>query len=157
MSEIKRRNDLKLKIGRRLKDFIDIVRKKDNLSLAEFAKEVNIPSDRLKWYEKGEIYPDSNDLVKISHYQGLNLNWLLCENGGMFLAREKDMEAVIQRIEDNTNGRYENYLRLLRSMDHVEMEDLVLDFYVSIANFLVRLDHNAKGKKRLLEQVSEGL
>ena len=149
--------DLSQKVCRRLKDFIGTIKKKDNLSLDEFAKEVNIPPERLKSYEKGEIYPDLNDLVKISQYRGLNLNWLLCENGGMFFAREKDMETAIQRIEDNGNGRYEDYLRLLNSMGHVEVEDLVLDFYNDIANFLVRLEHKTKGKEQLLECISEGL
>jgi hypothetical protein len=133
------KEDLKKIIGSRLKHFRTKVMKRSHISFSEYAREIDIPRGRLKIYEAGDEYPPFPDLVKMSRHHGLNLNWLFYENGGMFFAREKDMEEMIRHIEDNKTGRYEHYKMLLKSMQALPMEDFIFCVHGVVVDLLSKL------------------
>lgn len=141
MSDSNSDKRLRKEIGRRLKVFREEMMKRSNLSVSEFAGETGIPVAALRSYEDGLVYPDYADLVKIGKYYGLNLNWLLYENGGMFFTREKDMEEIIRYIEGDETGRYENYKMLLKSMQVPEMEDFIFYVHGVVVDLLSRVEH----------------
>lgn len=141
MSDSNSGKRLRKAIGRRLKVFRKEMMKRSNLSFSEFARETGVPVAGLKSYEAGLVYPEYADLVKIGRYYGLNLNWLLYENGGMFFTREKDMEEIMRFIESDETGRYENYKMLLKSMQVPEMEDFIFYVHGVVADLLSRVEH----------------
>ncbi|MCI0470045.1 MAG: hypothetical protein L0Y73_00130 [Candidatus Aminicenantes bacterium] len=153
------KEDLKKIIGSRLKHFRTKVMKLSRVTFSEYAGEIGIPAGRLKIYEAGEEYPAYIDLVKMSRHHGLNLNWLFYENGGMFFAREKDMEEMIRRIEDNKTGHYEHYKMLLKSMQAPEMEDFIFYLHGLVVDLLAKLGQkivlSRKNMKLLFDMIED--
>jgi len=151
MSDSKSDERLRKMIGRRLKVFRKEMMKRSNLSFSEFAGENEIPVDTLKSYEDGAVYPDYADLIKIGCYSGLNLNWLLYENGGMFFTREKDMEEILGYIEGDETGRYEHYKMLLKSMQVPAMQDFIFYVHGAVVDLLSRVEHEILRSKESTE------
>lgn len=153
------KEDLKKVIGSRLKHFRTKVMKISRVTFSEYAREIGIPRGRLKIYEAGEEYPPYPDLVKMSRHHGLNLNWLFYENGGMFFAREKDMEEMIRHIEDNKTGRYEHYKMLLKSMQAPQMEDFIFYVHGVVVDLLSKLGQkiiiSRKNMKLLFDMIED--
>jgi transcriptional regulator with XRE-family HTH domain len=157
MSKTNINKDLRKEVGSRLKEFRNEIMKRSRISFSEFAEEVKIPLNVLKTYEKGESLPGHDDLVKISRYFGLNLNWLYNKNGGMFFSREKDMEEIIRFIESDETGRYEHYKMLLKSMQVAEMEDFIFYVHGTVVELLSKVEYeitNSEEKAQLLSAMT---
>ena len=70
-----------IKIGRRLKE----ARDKSGLNQTKFAEKTDINRTYLNVVEKGKQNPSFDFIYKISQNTNISINWLLHENGQMFL------------------------------------------------------------------------
>ncbi len=147
MTNLKETQELNEKVNVRFKQYREAMTKKTGYSFAEFCKETGIPEVKFKDYENGDLWPDFTDLQKIGLNTGINLNWLVYRNGGMFGAREKDMEEMIQKIEADEKGRYADYKRLLKLMQEPGMEDLIFGMQNVFLNLLNTEDFASKLKE----------
>ena len=147
MTDSKETQELIEKVNVRFKQYRETMTKKTGYSFAEFCKETGIPEDKFQAYENGTLWPDIADLQKIGLNTGVNLNWLVYRNGGMFGAREKDMEEMIQKIEADEKGRYADYIRLLKLMQEPGMEDLIFGMQNVFLNLLNTEDFASKLKE----------
>ncbi len=132
---------LKKEIGERLYEFRTKGMKELKENFEQFLKSTGVSIERFKTYEKGEEFPDIHDLQKICAECCLNLNWLIYGNGSMFSAREKDMEELIQHIEKNETRRYEDYKKLLKSMQVPEMEDFIFNVHEAVIDLVSRINN----------------
>ncbi|MCK4763100.1 MAG: hypothetical protein KAW12_12970 [Candidatus Aminicenantes bacterium] len=147
MTNSKEKQELTERISVRFKQFREAISKEFGFSFAEFCTEIGIPEEKFKTYEKGDFWPDFADLQKIGLNTGVNLNWLVYRNGGMFGVREKDMEEMLQKIEADEQGRYVDYKMLLKLMQVPEMEDLIFGMQKVFLNFLSTSDFASRLKE----------
>ncbi|MCK4764607.1 MAG: hypothetical protein KAW12_20575 [Candidatus Aminicenantes bacterium] len=147
MTGSKKTQELTEKVSVRFKQFREAMTTELDFNFAEFCKEIGIPEEKFKAYENGELWPDFTDLQKIGLNSGVNLNWLVYKNGGMFGAREKDMEEMIQKIEADEKGRYIDYKMLLKILQVPGMEDLIFGMQQAFLNFLSTTKFGSKLKK----------
>lgn len=64
------------------------------VTLKEMSEVIGIPLSSISKYEQGIIKPGVEILQKIGKKYGVNLNWLVFEEGGIFVAEDKNLEAV---------------------------------------------------------------
>ena len=147
MADLKETQELNEKVNVRFKQYRETMTKEFGFSFAEFCKEIGIPEEKFKDYENGELWPDFTELQTIGLNTGVNLNWLVYRNGGMFGAREKDMEEMIQKIETDEKGRYADYKRLLKLMQEPGIEDLIFGMQNVFLNLVSTEDFASKLKE----------
>ena len=140
--------ELRETIGGRLKEFRQAVLTENDMTFEEYCKDINMSMEVLKAYESGERFPDYADLITICQETGLNLNWLIYDNGSMYFCREKEMEDIIRHIEENERGRYDHYKILLNNMRFPEMEDFIFHIHNSIIDLLTKLEQQIKKDKK---------
>ena len=147
--------ELRETIGGKLKKFREAVMQNSNMTFEEYSIDVKIPVDVLNAYESGERFPEYADLFKICQETGLNLNWLIYDNGSMFFCREKETEDIMRHIEENTTGQYDHYLILLKNMQFPEMEALIFHLHNVIIDFLSNLEKKIKKDKKAISLLTE--
>jgi transcriptional regulator with XRE-family HTH domain len=125
MSEKRTGHDLQNAIAQRLKEFRTEEMKRWHLSDEQFASQCDIPLQTIQAYETGDLTPSFEDLNKLIETFGLSLNWLLDDNGGMYLCREKVMEELVQFIEEDKHEALAHYKMLLKSMQNPIMEKFI--------------------------------
>ena len=125
------------------------------MTFDEYSIDVKVPLDSLNAYERGDRFPEYADLVRIAEETGLNLNWLIYNNGSMFFCREKEMEDIIRLIEENETGRYDHYKLLLKSMQFAEIEDFVFHIHNITIDFLSKLEMKIKEDKKNISLLTE--
>lgn len=123
--------------GRCYHELRTTISKQFNLTGEQFNDYVNIPKGIYHNFEFGEQLPDFQQLQTMGIRTGVNLNWLVYGNGSMFGAREKDMEELVQYIEANETGYYEEYKRLLKLLQCKPLEEL---FFRVINDILENVD-----------------
>ncbi|MDD3467066.1 MAG: helix-turn-helix transcriptional regulator [Campylobacterales bacterium] len=78
-----------LSIGQKLIKLREVVDKKQK----EFAESIGILPQALIKYEKDKVKPSADLLIKIAETHKVNINWLLTDNGDMFLEQKpKELE-----------------------------------------------------------------
>ena len=147
--------ELRETIGGKLKKFREAVMENSKMSFEEYSIDVKIPVDVLKAFESGERFPEYADLFKIGQETGLNLNWLIYDNGSMFFCREKETEDIMRHIEENTTGQYDHYLILLKNMQFPEMEALIFHLHNVIIDFLSNLEKKSKKDKKAISLLTK--
>lgn len=147
--------ELREAIGAKLKKFRQVVMKDSNMTFDDYSLDVNIPVAELSAYERGESFPEYGHLVKIAEETGLNLNWLIYNNGSMFFCREQEMEEIIRRIEENEKGLYDHYKIMLKNMQNHTMEVFIFHIHDIIINFLSKLEQQIKKDKKGISVLTE--
>ena len=148
MSKKNSGKELRETIAAKLKKFRQVIMKDNNMTFEEYSIDVKIPLDVLNAYEVGDRFPEYADLEKIAQETGLNLNWLIYNNGSMYFCREKEMEEIIRHIEENERGRYDHYKLLLNNMQFSEIEDFIFHIHNLIIDFLTKLEQQIKKDKK---------
>lgn len=155
MSKNNSDTELRENIGAKLKKFRQVVMKNNDMTFKDYSIDVKIPMDVLNAYEKGESFPEYADLLRIAEETGLNVNWLIYNNGSMFFCREKEMEDIIRHIEKNETGRYDHYKMLLKNMQFTEMEDFIFHIHNLIIDFFSKLEMQIKKDKKSISMLTE--
>jgi len=152
-----KKNDRELRetIGGKLKKFREAVMQNSNMTFEEYCNDIKISMELLTAYESGERFPEYEDLFKICQETGLNLNWLIYDNGSMFFCREKETEDIMRHIEENTTGQYDHYLILLKNMQFPEIEALIFHLHNVIIDFLSNLEKKSKKEKKVMSLLTE--
>ncbi len=160
MNDLKNKKESDHEIGLKLATFRKEVMKEFNMTFEEFADNVKIPVARLISYEKGEQSPAFMDLANIRDKFGLSIKWLIAESDNMFLCREGDMDAILEKIRSNENGRYYHYWMLLKSMQVKEMEDYIFQAHQAALNLAAKLDRllaDSQDNIKLLSGMTKGI
>ena len=98
MSFLGKDEDLRAKIGRRLRVFREAIMKRQKTTYAEFAAKVDIPMGRFKSFEEGLLFPEIEEMVSLRRIFGLNINWLFGNRGDLFCFMVSDKEEKFNKL-----------------------------------------------------------
>lgn len=85
-----------LKIGKNIVE----VRNSLNIKQKDFAKLLDLHAPALGRYERDEVLPGAESLAKLHTIFNVNLNWLLCGHGDMFVEPEPDHQKAADYFFD---------------------------------------------------------
>ena len=99
---------------------LKLLREKNlNLTQGKFADSLGVPLTTISKYERGEVKPTSEFLIKLSKIYGVNLNWLLTGEGTMFKPGSQDRLVNIP----DPNGNLSAALKLLSGLPEEQQKD----------------------------------
>ncbi len=157
MKHLSDNEKLKKEIGNKLKEFRQEEMKLAKITFEAYAKEADIPVETLKAYEEGERLPEFEDLRKLGEAFCINLNGLIYDNGSLFVCRDDEMEELIQHIEENKTSRYEDYKKLLKSMQVLEMEDFIFNTHEVVVDLVSRINHLSEENPGQVYEITLGM
>lgn len=91
-------DELRTKIGGRLKVFRESIMKRKKTTFSEFAAKVKIPMSRFKRFEEGLLFPETEEMILLRRNFGLNINWLFGNKGDLFCFMVSDMEEKFNQL-----------------------------------------------------------
>lgn len=99
---------------------LKLLREKNlNLTQGKFADSLGVPLTTISKYERGEVKPTSEFLIKLSKIYGVNLNWLLAGEGTMFKSGSQDRLVNIP----DPNGNLSTALKMLSELPEERQKD----------------------------------
>lgn len=99
---------------------LKLLREKNlNLTQGKFADSLGVPLTTISKYERGEVKPASEFLIKLSKIYGVNLNWLLTGEGTMFKSGSQDRLVNIP----DPNGNLSTALKMLSELPEEQQKD----------------------------------
>jgi len=99
---------------------LKLLREKNlNLTQGKFADSLGVPLTTISKYERGEVKPTSEFLIKLSKIYGVNLNWLLAGEGTMFRSGSQDRLVNIP----DPNGNLSTALKMLSELPEERQKD----------------------------------
>lgn len=132
---MKKENDLiKKALGKRFKQFREAI----GNTQTELAKELGVYQSTITNIEMGKTFPNMKYLYYFQHTRGLNLNWLLCNKGKIFLADEEYASSAASLLEchlSKNDPKYEKYVELITLMQVPEVEQIILAKLVELKVF----------------------
>jgi len=158
MSEKRTGNELKMAIAQRLKEFRLQEMERSSLSAEEFASQCGIQPEVFHAYETGDLTPTFEDLNKLIATFALSLNWLLHNNGSMYLCREKVMEELVQFIEEDKHQAFSHYKMMLKSMQSPIMEKFIFLVHAAAVDMVSTLNlliEDSRKNTQLMDEIVE--
>ena len=99
---------------------LKLLREKNlNLTQGKFADSLGVPLTTISKYERGEVKPTSEFLIKLSKIYGVNLNWLLTGEGTMFKSGSQDRLVNAP----DPNGNLSTALKMLSELPEEKQKD----------------------------------
>lgn len=112
---------------------ITAIRNKLKIKQKDFAEAIGIMPQALVRNEKNAVKPSADLLIKISETYKVNLNWLLTDNGEMFLDQEQrakepkneGIDEIIKALQKLTPDRQKYYYHkiMAESLERSEEEE----------------------------------
>lgn len=92
-----------MKFNERIKLLRHSLKSKKNqntqLTLREMSENIGIPLSSISKYEQGIIKPGVDILSKYCKVYGVNLNWLVAEEGEMFASSDENINLFREKME----------------------------------------------------------
>ena len=106
------------------KDKIQFLRKHQELSQAQVAKEIGVLQSTYCYYEQGTREPDFNTLKKIASFFDVSIDYLLENDRSL-----SDSEETVDLNNVLLNGRYTINSKFLNNRERKRLNDMVRVMY----------------------------
>ena len=106
------------------KDKIQFLRKHQELSQAQVAKEIGVLQSTYCYYEQGTREPDFNTLKKIASFFDVSIDYLLENDRSL-----SDSEETVDLNNFLLNGRYTINSKFLNNRERKRLNDMVRVMY----------------------------
>jgi len=106
-----------------------LFRKAIKLDQSQLASELKIHQEEIAGIEKNAIYPKINYLHFLNKKYGLNINWLLCNAGDMFVKDPPpgiDTNYVMQPSAPTPRDKNEKIMELMQLMQIPSIEEIIM-------------------------------
>ncbi|AAP95271.1 DNA-binding protein [[Haemophilus] ducreyi] len=109
-------------INERLRHVIEA----QKMTIKGFAETVDIPLRSVHNYLSGEREPSADALTKISNKLNINLNWLLLDQGEMYLNQSSDLTLNADEMNLLTQYRqtHDSGKRILQATSKIILDEL---------------------------------
>lgn len=107
-----------------------LFRKAIRRNQSQLASELKTHQEEIAGIEKNAIYPKINYLHFLNKKYGLNINWLLCNAGDMFVKDPPpgiDTNYAMKPSAPTPQGKNEKIIELMRLMQIPSVEKIILD------------------------------
>jgi len=105
-----------------------LFRKAIKKTQSQLASELKTSQEEIAGIERNAIYPKINYLHFLNEKYGLNINWLLCSAGDMFVKEPPpDTDLNYTTKPSLPQGKNEKIAELMRLMQIPSVEKIILD------------------------------
>jgi transcriptional regulator with XRE-family HTH domain len=145
---------IKKEVGKRFRQFREEIKKAQH----ELASELNIYQSTITNIERGKTFPNIKYLQYFYHKYHLNINWLLTDEGEMFVHHYHTNPNAVSVMDchlEYNDPRYQQYAELFNYMQVPEVEQVILArlteakalFKEQIADFFVQMEEKENGEE----------
>lgn len=152
--EEKEEHPIKKEVGKRFRKFREEIKKAQH----ELASELSIYQSTITNIERGKTFPNIKYLQYFYHKYHLNINWLLTDEGEMFVHHYHTNPNAISVMDchlEYNDPRYLQYAELFNYMQVPEVEQVILArlteakalFKEQIADFFAQMEEKENGEE----------
>jgi len=118
-----------------------LFRKAIKKTQSQLAEELGIDPSEIAAIEKGAPGLKINHLHYLNKKYGLNINWMLCKGGGMFVKdhppdSDLDGDFVMNPPVDRNDPRYEKYIEFFQLLQVPAIEKAIMESLKEIKDHL---------------------
>ncbi len=145
---------IKKEVGKRFRRFREEIKKAQH----ELASELSIYQSTITNIERGKTFPNIKYLQYFYHKYHLNINWLLTDEGEMFVHHYHTNPNAVSVMDchlEYNDPRYQQYAELFNYMQVPEVEQVILArlteakalFKEQIADFFTKMAEKENGEE----------